>query len=246
MSDLPTLSVVLPMWNEEALIVRTVTAVDETGRRLQQTGCIASHEIVVVDDGSTDQTGDLADSIASSNPCVVALHHPRNRSMGRAVRTGLEHATGDVVLVTGADLPFDLAETERALRLMAVHDADIVAPYRFDRTGEGPRRWVYSYAYNALVRALLGLRVRDVNFAAKLIRREVLDQVDLHSEGSFIDVELLAKATRRGFRVIQFGVDYFPRSRGVSTLSSWGVIARMLWEMATIHGEIRSSGPRRP
>jgi hypothetical protein len=103
---------------------------------------------------------------------------------------------------------------------------------------------VYSYAYNSLIHTALGLRVRDVNFAGKLIRREVLDAVTLHSEGSFIDVELLAKAQRRGFRIIQFGVDYFPRSRGVSTLSSAPVILKMLREMAAIVPEIRADGHR--
>ena len=94
-------------------------------------------------------------------------------------------------LYTGADLPFDLGETAKALRLMDTYDADIVAAYRFDRTGEGPRRFVYSYVYNSMVKAAFGVRVRDVNFSAKLIRREVLDAVSLRSEGSFVDVELL-------------------------------------------------------
>ena len=105
-------------------------------------------------------------------------------------------------------------ETDKALRLMRIYEADVVSAYRFDRTAEGAQRAVYSYVYNHLVRWVLGVRVRDVNFAFKLIRRRVLDHVELVSEGSFIDAELVAKAHRRGFRFVQFGVDYIARTRG--------------------------------
>jgi len=84
------------------------------------------------------------------------------------------------------------------------------------------------------------LRIRDVNFAFKLVRRDVLDHVELKSEGSFIDVELLARANRIGYRIVQFGVDYFPRTRGVSTLSSTSVIKRIVREMIALHGELKS------
>lgn len=245
LSDLPVLSVVLPMWNEQAMIRRAVAAAEDLGTVLVADGAIADLQVVVVDDGSTDDTTRIADEIAAGDDHVTVVHHDRNRSLGTAIRSGIKVATGDVVLLTGADLPFDLLETRRALRLMDTFAADIVAPYRFDRTGEGPRRFIYSHVYNWLVRCVFGLRIRDVNFAAKLIRREVLDRVELRSSGSFIDVELLAKATRQGFSVVQFGVDYFPRSRGVSTMSSAPVIATMLTEMAQLAPEIRAAGPRR-
>jgi hypothetical protein len=81
--------------------------------------------------------------------------------------------------------------------------------------------------------------VRDVNFAFKLVKRRVLDHVTLESEGSFIDVELLAKAQRRGFRIIQFGTDYFPRTRGISTLSSLSVIRQMMKELRHLAPSIK-------
>jgi len=92
----------------------------------------------------------------------------------------------------------------------------------------------------------LGLRLRDVNFAFKLVRRDVLQRVQLRSEGSFIDVELLARAQRLGFHTIQFGVDYFPRRRGVSTLSSPAVIVKILREMCMLSRELRSITPLPP
>src|SRR5204863_1910012 len=111
---------------------------------------------------------------------------------------------------------------------MRVYEADILSAYRLDRTGEGVKRTLYSYVYNSMVRMLLGMRIRDVNFAFKLLRRDILQHIELESEGSFIDVELLAKAQRRGFHIIQCGVDYCPRDRGTSTLSPPAVISTSL------------------
>ena len=120
-----------------------------------------------------------------------------------------------------------------------MYDADIVSAYRFDRTGEGAKRAVYSYVYNSLIKVMLGLRIRDVNFAFKLLRKNVIEHLELQSEGSLIDVELLAKAQRLGFHIIQFGVDYFPRDRGTSTLSSPAVIKNIVKELYQLLPSIR-------
>ncbi len=243
-SDLPTVqglfSFVFPMWNEEAIIERTVAAACEAGQRLVAEGEVAAFEIVVVNDASTDATGAIADRLALEVPNLVVVHHPANRKLGGSLQTAFATARGDFVLYTDADLPFDLLDTIKAMRLLRFYEADVVSAYRFDRTGEGPRRAVYSYAYNTLIRLLYGVRVRDVNFAFKLLRRTVLDKIELHSEGSFIDAELLCKANAAGFHTIQFGVDYFPRSRGESTLSSPSVIIKILREMYQLYPELKA------
>src|SRR3954463_9926035 len=187
-----SLTLFFPMWNEEEMIQRTVEAAREVGDDLVAEGEIGTYEILLVDDASTDATGKIADELAHADPRVRVIHHPENRKLGGSVRTGLAEATGELVLYTDADMPFDLADLHKAIRLLRVYDADIVSAYRFDRTGEGGRRALYSYVYNSLVRVLFGLRIRDVNFAFKLLRHNVLEHLDLHSEGSFIDAELLA------------------------------------------------------
>ena len=93
--------------------------------------------------------------------------------------------------------------------------------------------------YNLLIRFLFPLRVKDVNFSFKLFKREVLDKVVLEAEGSFIDAELLIKGKLHGFKIVQFGVDYFPRNRGVSTLASPDVIFKMIRELVTFRMKMR-------
>jgi hypothetical protein len=151
------------------------------------------------------------------------------------VCTGLDAATQELILYTDADLPCDFAELETACRLLRLHRADLVSAYRRRRTGEGPRRLVYSVAYNSLVRLVFALRIKDVNFAFKLMRRAVVERLDLVSEGSFIDAELLVRAQRSGFRIIQYGVDYYPRTRGTSTLSSWPTILHILRDLVHLY-----------
>jgi predicted glycoside hydrolase/deacetylase ChbG (UPF0249 family) len=242
-----SLSIVFPMWNEESSIHLAVENAREAGDALVAAGEIDRYEIVIVDDASTDATPDLAAARAAADPRIRTIRHPENKGLGGSVKTGLTTAEGDLVLYTDADLPCDLLESlTRAVRLMRIYSADIVSAYRHDRTAEGPRRAVYTFAYNLLIRVLFGLRVRDVNFAFKVFRRPVLDHVTVESEGSFIDAEFLIRANRLGFHLIQFGVDYFPRSKGVSTLSSASTIAKIVREMSALRPALNAIDPLPP
>ena len=238
-----TLTVFFPMWNEEEYIGRAVGAAREACESLIAAGEIEDFEILIIDDASTDDTGKIADAMAAADRRLRVVHHPKNRKLGGALKTGYAEATGDLVLYSDADLPFDMDELVKACRVMRHYEADIVSAYRFDRTGEGYVRVVYSAIYNSLVRWLFGVRLRDINFAFKLTRRQVFDKVTLESEGSFIDAELIVRAMRHGYKVVQFGVDYFPRTRGVSTLSSPAVIVKLLREMFTLRRELRAIQP---
>jgi glycosyltransferase involved in cell wall biosynthesis len=238
-----TLSMFFPMWNEEAYIERTLVAAREVADELVAAGSIFDYELIVIDDASTDHTGKIADEMAALDHRVKVVHHPVNRKLGGSIKSGFATATGDLVLYTDADLPFDMAELHKAIRLLRYYEADIVSAYRFDRVGEGSSRAVYTFFYNILIRRLFGVRMRDINFAFKLCRRSVFDHITLLSEGSFIDAELIIRARKLGLNVIQFGVDYFPRTRGESTLSSLAVIKRILVEMFTLRRALRSITP---
>lgn len=237
------LSIFYPMWNEEEYIERALTAGRRACEQLLRDGDIGDYELIVVDDASTDRTPAIADHLAAEDQRVRVVHHVRNRKLGGAIKTGFATATGDVILYTDADLPFDMAELPRAVRLLREYDADIVSAYRFDRTGEGYLRSIYTFVYNLLIRTLFEVKARDINFAFKLCRARVFDHVELRSEGSFIDAELVIRATRLGYEMLQFGVDYFPRTRGVSTLSSPSVITTILREMWHLRGDLQDIRP---
>lgn len=206
-------------------------------------GTTSEYEIVIVDDASTDNCAELVKRAAAINPNIRLLQHVKNRKLGGTLKTGFAAATKDVVLYMDADLPFDPTVIDQALRAMYVTRADMIAGYRFDRTTEGFKRTVYSYIYNVLIGFLFGWPHRDINFSFKLMRREVLQAIELESEGSLIDAELVVKAKNLGFVIQQMGLDYFPRTQGESTLSSSDVIFKIFRELRLYYGSMKH--PRR-
>ena len=237
------LSVFFPMWNEEHYVERAVDAAARVCDGMVASGEIADYELLIVDDASTDRTPEMADRLAAADRHVRVVHHEQNRKLGGSIKTGFANATGDLVLYSDADLPFDMEEIPRAVRLLQEYDVDIVSAYRFDRTGEGYLRAVYTFFYNLMIRWTFRVKARDINFAFKLCHRRIFDHIVLRSEGSFIDAELIIRATRMGYDIMQIGVDYFPRTRGESTLASPMIIVKILREMRMLRKELQSLQP---
>lgn len=233
-----SVSLVIPMFNEEENIEH---AIDCAVSALEAQG--GDYEILIVDDASTDRSVEVVRRLAAANPHIRLLRHEVNRKLGATLRTGYAAASKDLVLYMDADLPFDPYDLIRAIRALDVTRADLIAGYRLDRTTEGFRRTVYSYLYNTLIGLLFGWPHRDINFSFKLMRREVLEAVELRSEGSLIDAELIVKAKNLGFVIQQLGLDYYPRTRGSSTLSSPSVILKIFRELVHLFPEMRR--PRR-
>ena len=118
----PSISVVFPMWNEEAYVLRAVTAAREALRR-----AAPDHEIILVNDASTDRTGEMADALAREDPKIKVVHHAKNRKLGATLRSGYAIATKELVLYSDTDLPFDFHEVERAVRLLEYQQADVLS-----------------------------------------------------------------------------------------------------------------------
>jgi glycosyltransferase involved in cell wall biosynthesis len=228
----------MPVYNEEENIEHALRVATDA-----LTQFTSGHEIIVVDDASTDRSPEILRGLAAADPRIKVLRHERNEKLGGSLRDGFAAASNELVLYMDADLPWDPREIGRALSAMEVTRADMIAAYRYDRTGEGLRRAIYSYVYNGIIGVLFGWPHRDINFAFKLMRREILDVVELRSEGSLISAELITKTKNLGFTVQQIGLDYFPRTRGRSTLSSLGVIGKILRELVVLYPEMRH--PRR-
>ncbi len=235
-----SVSLVVPMFNEEENIEHALAC----AARALDRHC-DDYEIIVVDDASTDTSPAVVSAFALGNPRVRVIRNEVNRKLGGALKSGFAAASRDLVLYMDADLPFDPEEIGRAIRALELTGADMIAGYRHDRTMEGWRRTAYSYAYNFLIGVLFGWPHRDINFSFKLMKREVLETVELRAEGSLIDAELVVKAKNLGFAIQQIGLDYFPRSRGRSTLSSPAVIFKMLAELVELFGDMRHPRRRR-
>jgi glycosyltransferase involved in cell wall biosynthesis len=131
------LSIFFPMWNEEDYVERAVSAATSICVQMVGDGVIGDYELIIVDDKSTDRTPEIADALADKDSHVRVIHHPVNRKLGGSIKTGFETATGDLVLYSDADLPFDFEEVPRAIRLLRLYDADLVSAYRFDRFVDG-------------------------------------------------------------------------------------------------------------
>lgn len=204
----PEISFFFPACNEEDTVEELALRADKVLREVA-----SEYEIIIVDDGSTDRTAALADSLAEENRRVRVIHHPQNMGYGNALRSGFAAARLDFVFYTDGDLQFDIAELPRLLPL--IHDADIVSAYKIRRMDRWERK-IVSWVYNTSLRLFFDLPFRDVNCGFKLYRREVFDKIELKSTRGLIDAEVLLKARKAGFRIVQVGVTHYRRREGGS------------------------------
>ena len=233
--SLPGLSVVLPCFNEapnvaEAIFAATTAAAIAADR----------YEVIVVDDGSSDDTATIAASLADAGLPVRVVVHGRNRGYGQALRSGIEAARMPWILLTDADLQFDLREVQDFLPMTA--RADLLVGWRMQRMDPIGRR-ANAAAWNWLVRRVFRIQVRDVDCAFKLVRRDILDGVELTSTGAMISTELLVKCLARGARVEELGVHHCPRVAGEQSGANPRVVARAFRELAKLRRSMHGPSP---
>jgi glycosyltransferase involved in cell wall biosynthesis len=197
-------------------------ALDEIGPLVD-----GSIEVLIVDDGSTDRTPELADALVVADP-RVRVHHQENRGYGGALRAGFATAAGELICFSDGDLQFDLREMSRLVERLddpSRKRVDAVIGYRIKRR-DPPHRIFIAKTYNAIVSVLFGLRVRDIDCAMKLFRREVFDGLPLETDSPFLSAELLIKLRARRERIAQVGVNHYPRAAGTNTGASFRKILR--------------------
>ena len=208
---LAALSLVIPAFNEAAVIARAVAEAE---------AALALHfdrfEIIVVDDGSADDTAAEVFRVLPDAPHTRVVWHDANRGYGAALRTGFEAARYNLIAFTDADCQFDLTDLARLVPLAA--DVPVVVGYRADRKDPWRRRFL-SWGYNVLARTLLGTRVRDVDCALKVFRRDALAGLLPESRGFFVNTEMLTRARQLGLEVAEVPVAHRPRAGGASKVS---------------------------
>ncbi|MBM3286443.1 MAG: glycosyltransferase family 2 protein [Candidatus Eisenbacteria bacterium] len=228
---LASLSLFYPMYNEEGNIELAAQRALEI-----LPGVAEEFEIILVDDGSRDATGAIADRLAAGDPRIRAIHHPTNLGYGAALTSGIRASRFEWIFYTDGDNQFDLREIDLLLPLR--HGHEIVSGFRIDRRDPVNRK-LNAWLFNSLVRLLFGFRLRDVDCAFKLYRASIFEGMDLVSRGALIDVEIIARARKRGARVVEIGVHHFPRTVGSQTGAKLSVILRAFRELLRLWGELR-------
>jgi glycosyltransferase involved in cell wall biosynthesis len=231
---LTSLSVVLPCHDEEDNVDAAIRAAAAAAAESAD-----AYEILVVDDGSTDATRRLAAAAAADDPRVRLLVHETNRGYGAALRTGIDGAGCDWILLTDADLQFDLTDLRHFVEPARTHD--LVVGYRLVRMDPVFRR-VNAYAWNRLVGRVFDLDVRDVDCAFKLIRRELAQCLRLTADGAMISTELVARASLSGAAIAELGVRHRPRAAGDQSGANPAVVLKAFRELGRIRAELED-GP---
>ena len=225
-----SISVFFPCYNEQDNITRVVEQALSVLEKLK-----ADFEVIIVDDGSSDSTGQIADEIAGQKDRVKVVHHGTNLGYGAALQSGFKAATKELVFYTDGDGQFDINEMPPLLRLMEQYD--IVSCYRLNRQDNLIRK-INGWCWTKLVCLLFGMKIRDIDCAFKLYKREIFDNIKVVSTGALIDAEILARAVRKGYRVTQRGIHHYPRTAGAQTGANLRVILRAFKELLRLRSQI--------
>ncbi len=218
-----SLSIVMPAHNEEVAITGTMRSVIDAVSVWTQ-----NFEVIVVNDGSKDQTRSILEEIAGEEPRVRVINHEVNQGYGAALVSGFEAASKDLVFFMDSDGQFDICDLERFFPLIGEYDA--VLGYRIDRQDTALRK-LNAWGWKMLVQLVFKLRVRDIDCAFKLYKADFFQRNRLETRGAMINTEMLYKFAREGYTYTEVGVQHLPRRGGRATGAKLSVITRAFREL---------------
>lgn len=231
-----SLTIFYPCYNEEANVERVTRAAVEAARQIAD-----DYEVLIVNDGSRDRTGEIADRLAVEIPNVRAAHNNPNLGYGGALARGFREARKNWIFYTDGDGQFDFGEIAKLLPLLETHD--IVSCYRLDRKDSLMRK-LNAFAWSTLVNLLFGIGLKDIDCAFKIYPRTFIERIEMKSRGALIDTEMLAKARYLGYSIAQLGVHHYPRTAGSQTGANLKVILRAFKELFKLHRQIKAERAR--
>jgi glycosyltransferase involved in cell wall biosynthesis len=232
----PSLSIFFPAYNDAGTIASLALIAHMTARQITD-----DYEVIVIDDGSPDHTGELLDEMARHFPWLKVVHHGTNRGYGGALRTGFQTASKELVFYTDGDAQYDPREMTRLFEVFTP-DVDFVNGIKIERNDPFHRK-VIGKIYHWFVRFWFGLRLKDVDCDFRLMRRSVFDKVVLTRSSGVICVELMKKVQDHGFRIAQVAVHHYHRSYGKSQFFNFPRVGRTLvdlfrlWIELVVRGE---------
>lgn len=226
-SAVGSVSAFFPCFNDALTIGALVESVDRT---LAELGI--DHEVIVVDDGSSDDSAATLDRLRASVPALRVVRHDHNRGYGAALRSGFAAATREWVFYTDGDGQYDPTEV-RSLLARAGPDVDVVQGWKIERHDPMARR-IVGRVYHHAVKRLFGLGVRDTDCDFRLIRRSLLERAHLRHSSGVICVEMLRKFRDAGARIAEVPVHHYPRPHGRSQFFRFARVTRSLVDVARL------------
>jgi len=226
------ISLVLPCHNEKENIKQVVEEAKKTLSEIAE-----NFEIIIVDDGSTDGTFELAKNLAQTNPHIKLIKHKKNLGYGSALISGFNSAKFRWIFFTDADQQFKISELEKFIA--ELEKSPMVIGFREKRSDPLHRR-LLGNIFSFLIRKIFGISAKDVNCAFKIFDRKVIENKKLISPGALINTELLCLAKMQGIEPVQIPVSHFPRKKGRQSGAQPKVILRAGWEVIRLYFHLRS------
>ncbi len=215
----PGLSIFFPAYNDSGTIASLVMTALRAAAQLTP-----DHEVIVVNDGSTDSTPQILEELSRIYPKVRVVTHPVNRGYGGALRTGFASASKDIIFYTDGDAQYDPAEMT-ALWPKMTAGVDLVNGYKISRS-DPLHRIIIGRVYHHTVKLMFGLSVRDVDCDFRLMRRAIFDRIRLEKNSGVICLEMMRKIERAGFRIVEVPVHHYHRAHGKSQFFNFPRIFR--------------------
>ena len=219
------LSIFFPFWNEEENIEKTVTSASFVADQVAK-----KWEIIMVDDGSSDNTLKIAQKLAKKDSRLRVVTHQPNRGYGAALRAGFTNAKYNYIVFTDGDAQFDFTEITKFIE--AIDKVDMVIGYRKKRRDKNlMKRLLLMYLLKIWDFVLFRFSVKDIDCAFKMFKKEAIDTImPLRSEGALISTEILAKAKKKKLKIKEVGVTHYPRTKGHQSGANLPVVMRAVLE----------------
>lgn len=203
----------------------------------------SNYELIIVDDGSTNGTAEMANKFSAENRAVKVIHHGKNLGYGAALQTGFRNSSKSLICYIDGDDQYEMSEMERLLK--SIESCDVVSAYRIHRRDPLIRK-VYSSGYNLILKAVFRWRIKDVNCGFKLYRKGVLENINFKSTGILIDAEMLYLAMKKGYKICQIGVAHRPRLHGKGMEVNLKMATEVLKELYRFIKQIKKSKADNP
>lgn len=228
----PNISVFFPVYRDE----RTVRTVTEKALAVLRE-VANQYEVVIIDDGSPDRAGEIADELAREYPEVSVVHHKKNLGYGAAIREGLARCRYEWICFTDGDDEYDIFDLRKLIALKDYYD--LIITFRYVKIYSGDRQFI-SWVYNMTLRALFRTSYRDISTGLRLIRKSLADQLHCESNSPFIGAEITIKSMLKGYRIGEVGIQTFPRQFGKGASTSPKNIKATIADMLSVHRKIFS------